>query len=75
MEQDNVFKSNKNHAIRLFKPALYDSVKKVDFIPLDAARLIAPAGTAWNSWFDAPDLSNDFMQTRNQPIPQVRNNF
>jgi len=76
MEQASVFKSNKSQAVRLPKPvALPDSVKKVDIIPLGTARLIAPAGTAWDSWFDSPGVSEDFMQMRNQPIPQVRNGF
>jgi len=43
---------NKSQTIRLPKPvALLDSVKKVDIIPLGTARLITPAGTAWDSWF------------------------
>jgi len=76
MEQASVFKSNKSQAVRLPKPvALPDSVKKVDIIPLGAARLITPAGTAWDSWFDAQGVSEDFMQTRNQPMPQVRDSF
>jgi len=76
MEQASVFKSNKSQAVRLPKAvALPDSVKKVDIIPLDTARLIVPADTAWDSWFDAQGVSDDFMQTRNQPMPQVREGF
>jgi len=78
MEQASVFKSNKSQAVRLPKPvALPDSVKKVDIIPLGNARLIVPAGTAWDPWFDAQGVSDDFMQTRNQPMSQsqVRDGF
>jgi len=76
MEQASVFKSNKSQAVRIPKPiALPDSVKKVDIIPLGNARLIVPAGQAWDSWFDAPGVSEDFMQTRNQPMPQTRDTF
>jgi len=76
MEQASVFKSNKSQAVRLPKPvALPDSVKKVDIIPLGTARLIVPAGTAWDSWFDAPGVSEDFMPTRQQPMPQIRDGF
>jgi len=65
VEQASVFKSNKSQAVRLPKPvALPDSVKKVDIIPLGSARLIVPTGTAWDSWFDAPGVSDDFMPTR-----------
>jgi len=73
MEQASLFKSNKSQAVRLPKPvALPDSVKKVDIVVLGAARLITPAGTAWDLWFDAPGVSEDFMQARDQPAPQVR---
>jgi len=76
MEQASVFKSNKSQAVRLPKAvALPDSVKKVDIIPLGTARLIVPADTAWDSWFDAQGVSDDFLQTRNQPMPQVREGF
>jgi len=76
MEQASVFKNNKSQAIRIPKPiALPDSVKKVDIIPLGNARLIVPAGQAWDSWFDAQGVSEDFMQTRNQPMPQIRETF
>jgi len=76
MEQASVFKNNKSQAVRLPKSvALPDSVKKVDVIPLGKARLITPAGTAWDSWFDAQGVSDDFMPTRDQPMPQVRSNF
>jgi len=76
MEQASIFKSNKSQAVRIPKPiALPDSVKKVDIIPLGNARLIVPAGQAWDSWFDAQGVSEDFMQTRNQPMPQTRETF
>jgi len=29
----------------------------------------------WDSWFDEQGVSDDFMQARNQPIPQVRDSF
>jgi len=76
MEQASVFRSNKSQAVRLPKSvALPDSVKKVDVIVQGAARLLVPAGTAWDSWFDAPGVGDDFMRERNQPMPQVRESF
>jgi antitoxin VapB len=73
MEQSTVFKSNKSQAIRLPQPvALPDSVKKVDIIRLGRARLITPAGEGWDSWFDAPSVSEDFMCEREQPGQQER---
>ncbi len=76
MEQASVFMSNKSQAVRLPKPvALPESVKKVDIIALGRARLIVPAGTAWDSWFDGEGVSDDFMATRNQPQEQIREGF
>ena len=73
MERSTVFRSNKSQAVRLPKPvALPDSVKKVDIIKLGNARLITPAGEAWDSWFDGPGVSDDFMREREQPEQQDR---
>lgn len=73
MEQSTVFKSNKSQAVRLPKAvALPESVKKVDIIKLGRARLIAPAGEGWDSWFDGPGVSEDFMSERDQPEQQER---
>lgn len=73
MEQSTVFKNNKSQAVRLPKPvALPDSVKKVDIVKLGNARLITPAGESWDSWFDGPGVSDDFMPEREQAILQER---
>ena len=73
MEQSTVFKTNKSQAIRLPKPvALPDSVKKVDIVKIGKARLITPAGEAWDSWFDGEGVSADFMEDRQQPNEQDR---
>jgi len=73
MEQASVFKSNRSQAIRIPKAvALPDYVKKVDIVALGNARLIVPAGQSWDIWFDNQGVSEDFMQTRNQPMPQSR---
>lgn len=76
MEQSTVFKSNKSQAIRLPKAvALPDSVKKVEIVKMGRARLIAPAGEAWDSWFEGPGASEDFMRDREQPEAQQRESF
>lgn len=73
MEQSTLFKSNQSQAVRLPKPvALPATVKKVDIIVLGRSRLIAPAGEAWESWFDADGVSADFMSEREQPADQER---
>ncbi len=76
MQQASVFKSNKSQAIRLPKPvALPEHVKRVDIIQLGRARLITPAGDAWESWFDGKGVSDDFMNDREQPDEQEREAF
>ncbi|EJI85162.1 putative post-segregational killing toxin [Alishewanella aestuarii B11] len=71
-----VFKSNKSQAIRLPKAvALPDDVSRVEVVVLGRSRLITPAGESWQSWFDGPTVSEDFMQQREQPAEQEREAF
>ena len=73
MTQASVFTNNKSQAIRLPKAvALPEDVSRVDIIKLGRARLITPAGTRWDSFFDGPRASDDFMEERNQPEGQQR---
>lgn len=73
MNQGSVFKSNRSQAVRLPKSVAFpDNVKKVDVIVLGNARLLAPAGEAWDSWFDGSGVSEDFMAERGQPADQER---
>ncbi len=76
MEQATLFKSNKSQAVRLPKPvAMPENIKKVDIISLGRARLITPAGEAWDTWFDGDSVSDDFMCEREQPPEQKREAF
>lgn len=76
MERAGVFVSNKSQAVRLPKAvALPESVKQVDVVALGRSRLIAPAGEAWDSWFESEGVSADFMNEREQPKDQEREGF
>ena len=76
MERAGVFKSNTSQAVRIPKAlALPDTVKQVDIVQLGRARLIAPAGEAWDSWFEGEGVSDDFMCEREQPEMQERETF
>lgn len=76
MEQSTVFKSNRSQAVRLPKAvALPEDVKRVDVVAVGRSRIIAPAGEAWDSWFDGPGVTADFMNERNQPPVQDREGF
>jgi len=68
-----VFKSNQSQAIRLPKPvALPEDIKEVEIVSIGNTRLITPAGQSWDSWFNAPGVSEDFMNEREQPEDQHR---
>lgn len=73
MEQGAVFKSNRSQAVRLPKTvALPSDVKRVDVVALGRSRILTPAGEAWDTWFDGPGVSADFMAKRHQPAAQKR---
>ena len=76
MEQGAVFQSNRSQAIRLPKSAaLPEDVKRVDVVMLGRTRVISPAGECWDSWFEGPGVSDDFMSERDQPAEQEREAF
>lgn len=73
MEQGAIFKSNRSQAVRLPKAvALPDDVRRVDVVAIGRTRIITPAGEAWDTWFDGPGVSTDFMSERHQPATQER---
>jgi antitoxin VapB len=73
MEQGAIFVSNRSQAIRLPKAvALPEAIKRVDVVAIGRVRIIAPVGEAWDSWFDTPGVSADFMAQREQPAEQER---
>ena len=76
MEQGAVFQSNRSQAIRLPKSvALPEDVKRVDIVAVGRTRIIAPVGEVWDSWFDGAQATADFMDTREQPAEQEREQF
>lgn len=76
MEQGAIFISNRSQAVRLPKAAaLPADVKRVDVMAIGRTRVIAPAGEAWDSWFDGEGVSDDFMAAREQPDEQEREAF
>ena len=73
MVQTTVFKSNKSQAVRLPKAvAMPEDVKKVDVVAVGNRRIITPAGTAWDEWFECGKATDDFMVERDQPHIQLR---
>ena len=76
MTRASVFLNNKTQAVRLPKDvALPEEVKTVEVIALGNARLIAPSDQLWDSFFDGPTITEDFMSDRQQPTMQDRESF
>jgi antitoxin VapB len=74
--ETTVFKSNRSQAVRLPKAvALPENVKRVEIIAVGHTRIITPAGESWDSWFDGPGVTADFMAEREQPAEQEREAF
>lgn len=73
MTTSSVFTNNRTQAVRLPADLRFpDDVKRVEVIALGRARLIVPAGEAWDTWFDAEGVTPDFMTEREQPTDQHR---
>ena len=81
MVQTTLFKSNRSQAVRLPKAvAMPENIKQVDIIAIGNRRIITPAGTAWDEWFESDlqgnnHVSDDFMPTREQGPAQAREAF
>ena len=68
-----VFLNNGAQAVHLPKPfALEDDVRQVSVVAVGRARVIAPVGESWDSWFDGPGVTPDFMAEREPPAMQER---
>jgi antitoxin VapB len=62
-----IFKSNRSQAVRFPKDVSFpESVKDVEIIKLGNKRIIVPADQSWDDWFDGPEVSDDFMNQRQQ---------
>lgn len=73
MEYTRLFKSNRSQAVRLPKAVAFPpEVTDVEVIAVGRARLITPADAGWDTWFDGPAASDDFMPSRDQPDAQAR---
>ncbi|PIW29691.1 MAG: AbrB/MazE/SpoVT family DNA-binding domain-containing protein [Rhodospirillales bacterium CG15_BIG_FIL_POST_REV_8_21_14_020_66_15] len=73
MTEASVFRNNRSQAVRLPKDvALPETVKRVEVIKVGAGRLIVPVDASWETFFDGPAASEDFMAPRDQPPAQER---
>jgi antitoxin VapB len=76
MARATVFTNNRSQAVRIPKALEFpEGVKKVSIIAVGKARLITPAESTWDSWFDTEGATDDFMSDREQPEDQDRDPF
>ncbi len=76
MIQTKIFKSNQSQAVRLSKAVAFpEGVREVEVVIVGNSRIITPANQSWDSWFDSPAVSSDFMVDREQPALQERESF
>ena len=73
MARTTLFQSNRSQAVRLPKDVAFpDGVKAVTVLQDGKRRVIVPAGSDWDDFFDAPGID---LGERDQPQPQVRERF
>lgn len=68
MVRTTVFRNNRTQAVRLPRAvALPDDVREVDVRAVGRARVITPAGTGWDEWFEhGLRATDDFLDGRDQ---------
>lgn len=73
MATGTVFVNNRTQAVRLPAELRFpQGVKRVEVLAQGRARLLVPAEDIWESWFQGPGVSEDFMVERDQPPAQER---
>ena len=73
MTKASVFQNNKMQAVYLPDDVAFpEGTKTVEVISVGVARVIAPSDHLWDTFFDGPAVSDDFMEDRNQPEIQKR---
>jgi antitoxin VapB len=70
MTRTTLFQTNRSQAVRLPKDVAFpDTVREVTILRDGARRVIVPADSVWDDFFDAPGID---LGDRSQPQAQVR---
>ena len=73
MTRTKLFRSNRSQAVRLPKDVAFpEGVKEVTVLRDGRRRIIVPADTVWDDFFDAPGID---LPRREQPPIQRRDTF
>ena len=71
-----LFILNKSQAIRIPKKIAFpNDVETVRVVRLGNSIILTPTNESWNSWFEGPGVSEDYMTHREQPQDQEREDF
>ena len=74
--QTKIFQSGNSQAVRLPKNVAFPKeVTKVNIIIQGHSRIITPSEETWDNWFDNKNITDDFMEERDQPTMQKRETF
>lgn len=70
MTRTKLFQSNRSQAVRLPKDVAFPAgVKDVSVLRDGKRRVIVPANSIWDDFFDASGID---LGSRDQPVPQAR---
>ena len=73
MTRTTVFQTNRSQAVRLPKDVAFPAeVREVAILRDGARRIIVPADSVWDDFFDSPGID---IGEREQPPMQVRETF
>jgi antitoxin VapB len=73
MTRTTLFQSNRSQAVRLPKDVAFpEGVKQVTIVREGNKRIIIPANSLWDDFFDAPGID---LGERDQPEAQTREAF
>ncbi len=73
MVRTTLFQSNRSQALRLPKDVAFpEGVKRVTVLRDGKRRVIVPADSVWDEFFDAPGID---LGLREQPAAQIRENL
>ncbi len=73
LTRTSLFLSNRSQAVRLPKAVAFsEGIHEVVIVPDGPRRIIAPAESAWDDFFDAPGVD---LGERVQPMAQERERF
>jgi antitoxin VapB len=68
MIRSTIFTSNRDQMVRLPEPVAFPAgVHQVEIVRIGRSRLISPAGHSWDTFFEGPPVSDDFMVEHGPP--------